>query len=522
MKKYTYHFEIKDLLTQFAAAFDDIVIKRYNKNREPEQAISVRYVLAPKQRVMYDIVNKAQNLTLPVVAMNVTSIARDNNRVFNKLDRLYNFTNEKNSTSLSMPTPINIEVSVSILARYMQDMDQILSNFIPYSNPYVIIIQKEPGITDNAVEVRAEVNWNGNITMTSPTDTTFSDKFRIVADTSFTIKGWLFKDANMVTPPIFNIKFNTINILPDFNYDTLDDGDNYEEIVQDLESRTSTTALSGIPRLAEIFFFTGSDYMKLPTADSITSRISSIGDSYGPGGTYGRGSTLGSNYGPGGYYTPQNIESLNKDSGQINFLYDPTNYPINYSSGRGDLPGGGNYLITGDNLYRTENVILSATQLNVFFPTIIDLIFNNTTLTPYLSDITTNTNYLTSLQYFLYNPADSTSLTSLTGLSSFYTFTNIFKDYTNINTSQHLLSNISEYNVMLSSYPSPSSNITALLSCTDVNGERICGYFLPANRFTALTDNLVAINLPYLQSNSFFDIVVTTPIGWTSTRHIQY
>ncbi len=39
--------------------------------------IEVRYVFAPKQRVMYDIINKAQNITLPVVAVNLTSITRD-------------------------------------------------------------------------------------------------------------------------------------------------------------------------------------------------------------------------------------------------------------------------------------------------------------------------------------------------------------------------------------------------------------------------------------------------------------
>ena len=62
MKKEAFHFEIKDLLTQFIAAFDDVVIKRHNKNRQAKQEIEVRYVFAPKQRVMYDIINKAQNL----------------------------------------------------------------------------------------------------------------------------------------------------------------------------------------------------------------------------------------------------------------------------------------------------------------------------------------------------------------------------------------------------------------------------------------------------------------------------
>jgi hypothetical protein len=85
MKNRAFHFEIKNLLTQFVAAFDDTVISRFDKDRNAKSNIDVRYVFAPKQRVMYDIVNKAQNITLPVVAVNLDSISRDEDRVFNKL-----------------------------------------------------------------------------------------------------------------------------------------------------------------------------------------------------------------------------------------------------------------------------------------------------------------------------------------------------------------------------------------------------------------------------------------------------
>ena len=89
MKNRAFHFEIKNLLTQFVAAFDDVVISRFNKDRNAKQNVEVLYVFAPKQRVMYDIINKAQNLTLPVVAINLTSISRDESRVFNKVATSY-------------------------------------------------------------------------------------------------------------------------------------------------------------------------------------------------------------------------------------------------------------------------------------------------------------------------------------------------------------------------------------------------------------------------------------------------
>lgn len=263
MKDYTYQWCVKDLITQFLAAFDDIIIKRYNQNREPTEIIEVRYVLAPKQRVMYDIVNKAQNLTLPVVAVNVTSISRDEKRVFNKLDYLHNFSNETSSASVKMPVPINISISMSILARYMEDMDQILANFIPYNNPYIILAWKEPSSTSEIVEIRSEVLWDGNISLTPPVDTTYSDKFRIVADTTFVIKGWLFKNKNEIAAPIYYIDTNYIipNRYDLMSYNTLSGNTTIE-----------TQSLSAFPTITNLFYNTTGSHLPMLSSQNVVNK----------------------------------------------------------------------------------------------------------------------------------------------------------------------------------------------------------------------------------------------------------
>lgn len=185
MVNYTYNFEVKDLLTQFVAAFDDTVIKRYDKNNNARQEIGVRYVFAPKQRIMHDIVNKAKNIELPVVAINLASVSYDTERVFNKLDNFENYANANSASAIRTPTPVNLTVNMSILCRYMQDMDQIISNFVPYTDPYIILTWKEP-VSDNvnnSIEIRSEVLWDKTINLNTPTETTYSDKFRIIADT---------------------------------------------------------------------------------------------------------------------------------------------------------------------------------------------------------------------------------------------------------------------------------------------------------------------------------------------------
>ncbi len=72
-------------MTQFIAAFNDVTINRYNKDREVKDKIHVRYVYAPKQRVLHDMVNKNQHITLPAIAVSIGGISRDSTRVFNKI-----------------------------------------------------------------------------------------------------------------------------------------------------------------------------------------------------------------------------------------------------------------------------------------------------------------------------------------------------------------------------------------------------------------------------------------------------
>ena len=284
MVKYTYNFEVKDLLTQFVAAFDDTVIKRYDKNNNARQEIGVRYVFAPKQRIMHDIVNKAKNIELPVVAINLASVSYDTERVFNKLDNFENYANASSASAIRTPTPVNLTVNMSILCRYMQDMDQIISNFVPYTDPYIILTWKEP-VSDNvnnSIEIRSEVLWDKNINLNTPTETTYSDKFRIIADTSFTIKGWLFRSKNERSSPIYFIENNFVNVRPDFNFNQGLSSLEYESFYDSLTSVADieTITLSGIPDITNVYFNTSGSLLPIDNPITIKRNLSSGGRSY--------------------------------------------------------------------------------------------------------------------------------------------------------------------------------------------------------------------------------------------------
>lgn len=211
MKNYTFNFEVQTLLEQFVAAFNDIIIKRYDNTHTitpPTSGHKVSFVYAPKQRV-YDTLNTPSpgGLTVPAVAVTISNISRDNTRVFNKLDGFtvpnIDLNNGDYLKNIPQPVPINIGINMTIVTKYQSDMDQIITNFAPYCDPYIIISWKLPFAKN--YEIRSEVLWSGQINLNYPTDIGPTQAFRVSADTSFTIKGWLFKKTDQVVKKIYTI-----------------------------------------------------------------------------------------------------------------------------------------------------------------------------------------------------------------------------------------------------------------------------------------------------------------------------
>jgi len=255
----TFHFEIKDLITQFIAAFDDIIIKRYDKNRVAANEIQVRYVYSPKQRVLFDLVNRAQNITIPVVAVSINGISRDEDRVFNKIEGYYysrgfdNATQQPTSINYKSPVPVNISISMSIVTKFQSDMDQILSNFIPYNNPYIVISWRvpdnmAPGGFSIPQEIRSEVLWDGSVQLSYPTDINATEKYKVVGDTAFTIKGWLFPAQKKDVGNIFFIDTNFYNSRNVTLYDDLTSTTFTYPASTGLVSDTDSFTLSGFPQ----------------------------------------------------------------------------------------------------------------------------------------------------------------------------------------------------------------------------------------------------------------------------------
>lgn len=228
MKNYTFGFEVQTLLEQFIGAFNDVIIKRYdneNKLLDPQEGFKVLYVYSPKQRVYSSLKDPAPGgLTVPCIAVQIASIARDQARVFNKNEGFNIESEQVDNTgqlvrNILQPVPVNITVNMTIITKYQLDMDQILNNFIPYTDPYIIISWKIPNITDSQIpyEIRSEVLWSGNINLQYPSDLGPTQPYRLTADTSFTIKGWLFKKVQPPIQKIYKIRSDYFDGLTDMS-----------------------------------------------------------------------------------------------------------------------------------------------------------------------------------------------------------------------------------------------------------------------------------------------------------------
>lgn len=223
MKLETYNFEIRTLVAQFVDAFNDIVIRRYDNadDRNIQDKIHCNFVYAPKTRTLHDLVNKAKHIKLPVISVSISNINRNVGRVFNKIEGpYYNMgLNDTGFTHPLQPVPVDISIDMSIITRFQSDMDQIITNFVPYNDPYIVISWPAPY---TGHEIRTVVKWSGDINLEYPKDIAPSTPYRVIGNTSFTIEGWLYKDPSEPAGKIYKIdtSFSAISAL-DATYETM-------------------------------------------------------------------------------------------------------------------------------------------------------------------------------------------------------------------------------------------------------------------------------------------------------------
>lgn len=274
MLEYSYHKEQSDLLMLFTSAFDDAFVNRFDFNSNaPVSKVDVRYVHGPKQRVLHDIVNKEKSLTLPVVTIEQTGLARDSTRVMHKNQIIYRpLVNTNNQQGrVQTPIPVTMDVKVSIIAKYKEDIDQITQNFATQCNPYIVVSWKVPASFGlNFVdEVRVQIEWSGSVSYSTPSTMSKDDKYRITGDTSFTIKGWLFPATTTPQGTIYKVDSNFIST--DLRARILS-YDSYRSLSANNPQR-ETVSVSAQPVFTNVYFLNSSSSVLLRETPSLKTSL---------------------------------------------------------------------------------------------------------------------------------------------------------------------------------------------------------------------------------------------------------
>ena len=153
------------------------------------------------------------NLNLPIVSVVIENVKRNKSRTFNKIKGFsypsVRDPNDYGPSSAVIPPVVAVDISIkmTMIATYQTDMDQIMSNWAAYANPYIMIGWKVPegfGLPTD-MPIYNKVEWDGNIDLDYPADITHSDRSVITAEANFVMEGWLFKDDD--EPAVKNIYF---------------------------------------------------------------------------------------------------------------------------------------------------------------------------------------------------------------------------------------------------------------------------------------------------------------------------
>lgn len=194
--QYEYSFEIEDILKQFIALIDKAIVMRYEKvenERRLVQTITPFYKFSTKNRVLLMTLNSAKNFALPCVAIELTGIQADKERLAakNNLISRYQFGLLE---GYKRPTPITISLKVSIITKLVTDLYQIYGKLATQFQPELFFSWAVP--TNQGVhgieELRNKIEWDFNISFDNREKLTETDEDRYVGSMNFNVQGWLF------------------------------------------------------------------------------------------------------------------------------------------------------------------------------------------------------------------------------------------------------------------------------------------------------------------------------------------
>lgn len=137
--------------------------------------------------------NSAKNFALPCVTIQLVSIKADKQRLAAKNTKVGRYKNGL-LQGYDRPTPITIDVKVSIITKYVTDLYQIFGKFCSMFQPQVFYSWAVPtnaGIV-GVQQLRNKIQWDLNFPIDSKEKLQQTEQDRYSGTMNFSIQSWMF------------------------------------------------------------------------------------------------------------------------------------------------------------------------------------------------------------------------------------------------------------------------------------------------------------------------------------------
>lgn len=213
MKFISYNKEMRSATGQLLDVFDNIRIRRIVKDETDTvigtRTINVPCVYGPRSRILKSLENRNATIKVPITCLSMTGLSWDQSRV-HSVNKVLEFKEgDRINLDHNIATPITISYTFTVVAKYMKDLEQILSNFIAIMNPDIYITWVSP-----LGNVKSHVIWQGNTTIDNAENIDLRNPYRLTATTNFIVKTWIFPGES----PLYDsdVRIKSINY---HNYD---------------------------------------------------------------------------------------------------------------------------------------------------------------------------------------------------------------------------------------------------------------------------------------------------------------
>jgi hypothetical protein len=138
--KYSYHQIIRKTITAFGTLFNDIYIRHQDSdNASTFSEIKVPIAYGPIQKYLARLEEKPDlrnrtAITLPRMSFEIGQLSYDSSRKSSSI-QTFNAMSGSNPVKLFMPVPYNLPISLTIAAKYNDDLLQIIEQILPYFKP---------------------------------------------------------------------------------------------------------------------------------------------------------------------------------------------------------------------------------------------------------------------------------------------------------------------------------------------------------------------------------------------------